>query len=96
MTRPYSERLDAVLHEATRAYVLEGWTRPADFDSDGIELDWDGLEGFIRAMTRTPMGRFTYLVEHDLCPFHECDSEICLDDEPAECVAFWALMRKEA
>lgn len=89
----YAARLDAVIHEATREYLMLGH-RPTDFDSDGIELDWDGLEGFIRAMTRTPMGRFNYMVEHDLCPWHSCDFEICRDDQAMgdECAAFWDLI----
>lgn len=91
----YSERLDAMIEEATEAWVYADFTVTDEQREDFPELDLDGLESFNANLCRTPWGKFKFLIEREVCPWHLCAIEICLDDEPEECTPMWNLMKEQ-
>lgn len=81
--------LDARTYEVYRAFILAGDEVPDTFETDSEwgPVDWAGVAGMVASLSRTRLGRIQLCLEHDLCPVHECDLEICEDDEDEECAA---------
>ena len=81
----YLSRIDSVISEACRQFILHGYAQPDPFDSEGISIDWDGIAKIVSAFTRTTVGKLQFFMELELCPIHAIDYEICEDDRDPEC-----------
>jgi len=56
-----------------------------DDDLDIDMLDLHRLIGMHLAETINDDARIAHLISYDICPIHECDIEICADDDDTEC-----------
>lgn len=81
------EALEAQIHTATRCVLLGESDAEIleQLDADGPEVQLDQLRSFTDAMTRTRAKLAEYRAQHDLCPLHARDVEICQDDRDEEC-----------